>query len=250
MNFQLTFTRLGKALQVVRSSEFLRALLRHGVLAGTDHRNVLLNDFATVVDVGANRGQFSLAVRRWCPNARIIAFEPLPGPASKFRTLFRGDKSVSLHETAIGRESGQQAMHVSGRDDSSSLLPISHVQVQKFPGTEEVSTIVVRVSPLDAFVTAAEILSPAMLKLDVQGFELEALRGCDALLRRFTQIYCECSFIELYRGQALAADVVEWLAAKGFRLTGVFNLAYDEQGQTLQGDLLFNQNSARQGAID
>ena len=221
------------------AGRLLQALFRHQVLAGAEHRYVLTRDLGTLVDIGANRGQFALAVREWAPQARVISFEPLPGPAAIFRKVFSGDDRVLLHQAAIGPRPEQRTMHVSARDDSSSLLPISSVQTAMFPGTGEIATTEVRVGPLEEFVKADELRSPAMLKLDVQGFEYEALIGCESMLAHFDWVYCECSFVEFYSGQKLAADVIEWLAARGYGLCGVFNPAYDKEGQAVQADFLF-----------
>ena len=192
-----------------------------------------------VVDIGANRGQFSLAVRRWAPEARVIAFEPLAGPAARFRKVFQGDSRVVLHQAAIGPKMGEAIIHVSAADDSSSLLPISSMQQQLFPGTGEVRTETITVGRLADFVYAKEIAGPALLKLDVQGFELEALRGCEDILECFACVYVECSFVELYSGQALAHDVIEWLAERGFVLKGVYNMSYDKKRIAIQADFLF-----------
>lgn len=193
----------------------------------------------TVVDVGANRGQFALLARHIFPQARIFSFEPLPKPAAVFRRIFSRDGSVILYEAAIGRTAGQYAMHVSGHDDSSSLLPISLRQAELFPGTGEVGMVDVQVRPLEIFVAVPEIVSPAILKIDVQGFELDALQGCGPLLSRFDWVYCECSFVELYSGQKLAPEVIDWLSRRGFRLRGVYNSVYDREGQAIQADFLF-----------
>lgn len=239
MRLQETLNRLYKLRQAALAPRLAGALLRHRVLAGAEHRHVLARTLATVVDIGANRGQFALAARRWAPSARVFAFEPLPGPASVFKVVFSGDPNVVFHDSAIGPLAGQSTMHISARDDSSSLLPISSLQAKMFPGTGEVETTIVRVAPLESFLRAEDIESPAMLKLDVQGFELEALRGCESLLQGFEWVYCECSYIELYSGQSLASDVIAWLSGKGFCLRGVFNSAYDRDGQAVQADFLF-----------
>jgi len=84
-----------------------------------------------------------------------------------------------------------------------------------------------------------DIQPPAFLKLDVQGFELEALRGCEDLLDRFACVYAECSFVEMYAGQALADEVIAWLRDRGFRLRGVHNMVYDRGGRAIQADFLF-----------
>jgi FkbM family methyltransferase len=239
----LIITRLAKLVQVFYSYRLAWSFFRYGVLAGSEHRYVLTNELATVVDIGANRGQFSLAVRRWAPKARIIAFEPLVKPAEIFRRIFANDELVVLHEAALGPKDERTTMHVSASDDSSSLLPISPLQSEIFPGTEEVETTNVRVVPLDVFVRNSDLVAPAMLKLDVQGFELNALCGCETLLHFFDQIYCECSFVELYSGQALAADVIELLSKKGFKINGVYNPAFDNDGRAIQADFLFKRNS-------
>ena len=157
-----------------------------------------------------------------------------------FRKVFRGDPKVTLHQSAIGPESGTATMHVAAADDSSSLLAISAMQERLFPGTGEIRTATVKIGRLSSSVSAEEIVAPAMLKLDVQGYELvEALRGCEDLLARFSYIYAECSFVELYEGQALADEIIAWLCEWGFRLSGVYHMGYDQNGRAVQRDFLF-----------
>ena len=249
MKLQALLNRLDRLGQTIRSRRSLRALFHYRVLSGAEHRHVLSRNLKTVVDVGANRGQFSLAVRQWSPDARVISFEPLSGPAAIFREVFSGDALVVLHQSAIGPASARQEMHVSARDDSSSLLPISAAQTGMFPGTGEVAITEVRVGPLDEFISANELIAPAMLKIDVQGYEYEALSGCETLLRHFDQIYCECSYLEFYSGQKLAGEVIDWLSARGFHLAGKHNTAYDHRGQAIQADFLFRRNE-KQGSAE
>lgn len=240
----LALTRLDKLLQALVSWRLLSALLRHRVLAGAEHRRVLAREIDTVVDIGANRGQFALAARRWAPNARVIAFEPLAGPAAVFRRVFAGDAKVILHQAAIGPSPARQAMHVSAKEDSSSLLPISDAQVAMFPGTQEAGTVEVRVARLDEFLSPDDLPALALLKLDVQGFELDALMGCESLLDRFDWVYCECSYVELYTGQKLVDEVSVWLAERGFVAAGSFNHARDGEGRVVQADFLFRRGRA------
>jgi len=225
--------------------QWLKAVFS-GVAAGIEHRHVLpnLDTLRTVVDVGANHGQFALVVRHCSPEANVFSFEPLSGPAAKFRKVFQDDSRVVLHQSAIGPETGTATMHVAAADDSSSLLPISNLQQHLFPGTGEVRTEKIQVGRLSDFLSAEDIKAPALLKLDVQGFELEALRGCEDLLERFSYVYAECSFVELYTGQALAHEVIAWLRERGFRLAGVHNMSYDQNGRAVQGDFLFSRRRA------
>lgn len=230
-----------KKLRVILLYPGLRsAFLQHRVMAGVEHKAVLRRPISTVVDIGANRGQFALAARA-ITNARVISFEPLPSVAAIFRRLFANDSAVRLHVAAIGDKSENKLIHLSARDDSSSLLEIGEAQSANFPGTHEVGTLEVTVAPLDAFVSEDEIVRPAMLKLDVQGFEMQALAGCESLIENFDFVYCECSFVELYKEQKLAKDVILYLGKLGFGLSGIYNAAYDRAGNCIQADLLFTQ---------
>ena len=227
-----------------RDVAWLKAL-RYGVGASTEQSSFLQNiECRTIIDIGANRGQFSLAVRHFIPDAKVISFEPLDEPAEIFRQVFATDSMVTLHNIAIGPDDKEISMHVSGKDDSSSLLPISDLQEEKYPGTGEVGTLEVHVAPLDSVLCEEDIVKPALLKLDVQGFEMDALRGCESLLHKFELIYCECSFIELYTGQKLAPDVIAWLAERGFPIKGIYNVSYDSDEVAIQADFLFQRELA------
>jgi FkbM family methyltransferase len=219
--------------------------LRFGVGATIEHAPVIraLRP-ANVVDVGANVGQFSLLAATLCPNARIIAFEPMPDAAATYRKLFAGNARVTLHQLAIAADSGEATLHVSARADSSSLLPIGEGQTTVFPGTEEVGAMQIETAPLDAVLKPEDIVSPALMKIDLQGYELEVLRGSAALLPRFDHIYVEASFVPLYEGQPLYDEVASFLKEHGFHEAERHNLTVDAKGAPVQADFLF----ARSGA--
>lgn len=173
------------------------------------------------------------------PQARIVSFEPLAGPAALYRAVFAGGDRARLVEAAIAPEPGEATIHMSARDDSSSLLPITVRQNALFPGTAETGTAIIQVTRLSDALPAGEIAAPALLKLDVQGFEVPALAGCEGVLDRFAWVYVECSFMELYAGQSLADEVIAWLRERGLQLAGVYNMSYDSEGRAVQADFLF-----------
>src|SRR3712207_6814539 len=113
--------KAAKLAAILRDDAF-RDALRHGVAAAVEHHALVRKlDIGTLVDVGANVGQFSLVVRREHPEARIIAFEPLPSAAERYRRLFKANCDlVTLHEAALGPSRGSATIHMSRRDDSSS----------------------------------------------------------------------------------------------------------------------------------
>jgi hypothetical protein len=112
-----------------------------------------------------------------------------------------------------------------------------------YPGTDEKETRSIQVKPLGAIISDSEIEQPALLKIDVQGYEGEVLKGCISLLPGFSYIYVECSFIQLYSNQVLAHEVITFLNNNGFDLSGIYNLAYDKKGSPIQGDFFFKRFS-------
>jgi FkbM family methyltransferase len=230
-----------KMLRVLWITEYRSAFLRTCVVASTEHDRILGGlQLNTVVDIGANRGQFALCIRRLYPQAQIFSFEPLRKPASAWVRNFAADTRARLFNKAVALQSGSATMHVSRWDVSSSLLPFAQAQHDNFVLTEEASREVVETTTLEECIEEPLIRESALLKLDVQGFELSALQGCGRLLERFNYVYVEASFIELYVGQALATEVIEFLFSRGFNLVCVANLSYGASARPIQADFLFS----------
>jgi FkbM family methyltransferase len=229
-----------KLVRLLRVSSFRRPL-RHGVAATVEHESVPFGDYRTVVDVGAGRGQFAVFASHAFPVARIVSFEPLP---ASFAIASRavGDR-VELHRLAIGAEPATSTIHVSADADSSSLRRPTAEQARRFPGTEDVDRVEVEVVTLDDAVS--ELRRPALLKLDLQGGELDALRGAKELLDSIDDVFVECSFVELYEGQALADQVICHLRDRGFSLRGFYSPTYAGDGVCIQADLLFGRSLPR-----
>jgi FkbM family methyltransferase len=211
--------------------------LRFGVGAAIEHRSVAFeHEFATVLDVGSHRGQFALFAARRFPNALIFCFEPLSRAAGTLKHVLPPGVDARVFNVALGASAGTAELHVPRDDDASSLLPIE--RDVRGVVTKEVRSSRVPVARLDELLDPSEIRAPSLLKIDVQGYELEVLRGSEKLLPLISEILVECSFDEFYAGQALADDVVAYLRDRGFRLSGVFSLLRDGC-RCLQGDFLF-----------
>jgi len=158
-----------KLFNILREPLFSRALLK-GTAAGTEHTRLLQSlNCRHVVDIGANCGQFALIARKCFPDARIDSFEPLSEPADRFEKVFADDANTYLHRLAIGATEGETMIHVSKRDDSSSLLPIGKTQTTLFPGTGEREQRKIHAAPLDTVLSGKDIKRPALLKLGCSG---------------------------------------------------------------------------------
>ncbi len=117
MNLRLLVNRIIKLFYILKSSRFRKIFFCNGVLIAAEHKNIFYNEYKTIIDIGANKGQFSLAARYWLPDAKIIAFEPLPRAAEIYRRVFQEDQKVTIHQVAIGPEAGKSIIHISKADD-------------------------------------------------------------------------------------------------------------------------------------
>jgi FkbM family methyltransferase len=236
--------QVAKALQLMRRRRFALAMLRHRIGATTEHIEAIrLCKAATLLDIGANKGQFSLAYREFTPEGRILAFEPFPESAGKFRAVFADDARAELHQTALADKEGEATFYVTTRKDSSSLLEPGAAQEAAY-GVRDEATTTVAVKRLDQVVDMGALARPVLLKIDVQGAELKVLEGC-VDLESADFLYIELSFVELYKGQPLFDDVEAYLRRRGFTPAGFFNQSVTKEFGPTQVDVLFARSSAR-----
>lgn len=225
-----------KAIRAASVPAYWKGLIR-GVVPTIDHKEAFAElDFASIVDVGANIGQFSLFASHCWPNATIHAFEPIPDQAERFVAVHEG--RATLHKCALGEGAASLPIHVASRKDSSSLLPLGQRQKEMFD-MDEVGQLEVPVRRLDAVLRSEDLPKPSLLKIDVQGFEYEVLRGAGELVGHFSHIYVEVSFVELYDGQKLYPQINRLLAEMGFELVQKFNLELGPYDEEVQADLLY-----------
>lgn len=224
--------RAAKLAKIFADPRNWRAVM-HRIAPGVEHRPALSAiSPSAVIDVGANKGQFAYLANMLWPNAKLFSFEPLPGPRERYQRLMQGRATV--FDCALGEAEGIATMHVASREDSSSLLPLGE-QREVFQ-MDEVQAFDVPVRRLDRVLP--DLPAPALLKIDVQGFEYEVLQGATNLFSRIDWIYVEASYVELYQGQRLIGDVQELLESHGYQLTSQHNTAHDK-GRLVQADFLF-----------
>lgn len=193
------------SLATLRARKFLRATMsplgrrafRLGVVASEEHRCVLANQraIAHVLDVGANRGQFSLLVRDLFPMARIEAWEPLNEAYATYSSIFGDDGDVIVHNVALSDRAGEEDLHVTRASDSSSfLVPISDAPSLQVDEVRRVGT-----RRLDDYSPERLADHRVLLKLDVQGGELAVLRGAPETLQHVDVVLIELGVGSRYR---------------------------------------------------
>lgn len=199
-------------------------------------------EFRQILDIGANTGQFARIARHLWPSARIEAFEPLPHVFMALQTALSDDKAFHPHCLALGRTPGVAAMNSNEFTASSSLLDLSHLHQSEWPEANRTGSIDVPVQALDAWIAANPLTSsPVLVKIDVQGYELEVIEGgISTLTECIDWLALEVSFYQLYDGQPLFDDIYERLRSLGFAFRGHVQQFMNKQGdRILFADALF-----------
>jgi FkbM family methyltransferase len=168
-----------------------------------------------IYDIGANVGTWTLLARAVIPDACIEAFEPLVQHHELFRRNVDSLDAVTLHPVAIGSCNQAAIMHVTEFSDASSMLPLARASRLEF-GVNEVENLELQLRGLDDYQAEARLRPPDLIKIDVQGYELEVLKGAARCLESAKAIIAEVSFIEYYEGQCLFHEIVGFLERYGF----------------------------------
>lgn len=175
-------------------------------------------DVRTVFDVGANRGQSYRGFRTDFPAAAIHSFEPA---AATFEQLIRegdGDPAFFPVHAGVGREAGRATIHV-----SQNSLGSTFVNDRDAVSSEDVAIV-----SLDDYAADRGIENIDLLKVDVEGFELEVIAGARRLLSegRVAIAFLEVGLTDLNRLHVHFADVRAALLAHGYASLGLYDIKY------------------------
>lgn len=199
------------------------------------------NESPLIFDVGANIGQTALAYLSTFRSPRIHCFEPATAVQPALDEIRARNPNVTVHRLAVSDGEGKANLHLLGGETSgwNSLLegnPDSFAP-------KSIGTIVVDTTTIDVFCREREIREIDILKLDIQGAELKALRGAETMLAegRVGIIYAEADFSNLYENQSMYHDLASFLYPLGYRTFGLYNLYYPEvNGYALEhADVIF-----------
>jgi len=194
----------------------------------------------TVLDIGAHQGEFSSAIRELLPKAQIYAFEPLPDCGVELARRLGNNRLFQVFPVAIGSSRGQVTLWRSSYAKSSSVLPMAELHKNSFPWSAKTTPLQVEMRPLDEYMEQLKLAEKVLLKIDVQGYEAEVLRGAKELLKRATYVLLEVSFRSLYEGQGTFAEIHGLLQSAGFSYSGnLEQLLSPLDGSVLQADALF-----------
>ena len=197
----------------------------------------------TIIDVGANNGQFARAITETFPHAQILCFEPLPSTYDELKLWAdRQNGRVTVFNLAIGERDGMVDMfYHEDHSPSSSVLASTEITERIYPLTKRQEQIPVTLTSLDKALDGAgiSIKDDILVKLDVQGYEDRVIRGGQATLRKARACIVEVSLDHLYAGQADFKNIVSQLYDLGFAYKGNLDQIYDDDGHIIFLDAVF-----------
>lgn len=167
-----------------------------------------------LIHVGAWNGREYLTEVRHRPRP-LLLIEPQADAFKLLERDFSGFELVSLVNAACGSEEGEVEMYRSSPSHSSSVLPPKD-HLALFPAISFDERERVALTTLDRIMSDREPLYHELV-IDVQGYELEVLKGAKATLEAIQSVRCEVSTVELYEGGARIEDVDDYLSRIGFR---------------------------------
>lgn len=193
-----------------------------------------------VFDIGANVGQFGIDLRNQGFKGRIVSFEPT---SEALETLLKIARKYNFWEVipcGLGSTEAEMEINVSGNAAlSSSFLDMEPTHKINFPSSVYSHKESVKISTIDAQVKSLDVDPRKLfLKIDVQGYEYEVLRGAKDTLAKIPFCYLEVSLVPLYSGQLTLLPILNYLANAGHQVIDIFRGIQSSDGELLQLDIL------------
>ena len=230
---------LKKILNLCKSKIWLKGMLS-GIYATIELKELIkgIKTPETIIDIGSNKGQFILLIEKIYPNKNIYSFEPIKEMINKQKKFFAYKNNIIFHNVALGSSTTLKEFLITARMDSSSFLKIVSDK-NKSKNYDIVENRNIQINTLDDLLVNEKISHPVLIKIDVQGYELEVLRGANNLLKKTDYLLLEASKNEMYQNQPIEKVIVEYLKNLNFDILKSNNWSKVQNTNFYQRDIIF-----------
>lgn len=193
-----------------------------------------------VIDIGANDGQFANESSQVFSSSSYHCFEPIPSIFSSLKNRFINNPSFHFYNIALGIEDAIGTINLNEYSPSSSILEMEKLHKDSFEFTKNSTKQEIVIKRLDDFIEAINPTQHTMVKIDVQGYEMQVLLGGSSFIKRSKVVIVEMSFEKLYKDQPLFHEVYTELYRLGFSYHGnLEQLISPTTSEILQADCIF-----------
>lgn len=190
-----------------------------------------------VVDVGAHVGKWTSSLLELCLPEHILVVEPSPEIHEQLENRFSRVDNVTLHKVAVSDFSGNTDFHLTSNQEFNSISKVQDSFQSTFEGLAQVERkVTVPVQTLDGL--CRDFSEISLLKIDVQGFEKEVIRGAKEILKKSKVLIVEMNFSPLYDGESSFTEVHEMLTQSGFYIRNV-SPSYCHDGRSMSCDAIY-----------
>ena len=230
---------LKKIYNLCKSKIWLKGMLS-GIYATIELKELIkgIKTPETIIDIGSNKGQFILLIEKIYPNKNIYSFEPIKEMINKQKKFFAYKNNIIFHNVALGSSTTLKEFLITARMDSSSFLKIVSDK-NKSKNYDIVENRNIQINTLDDLLINEKISHPVLIKIDVQGYELEVLRGANNLLKKTDYLLLEVSKNEMYQNQPIEKVIVEYLKNLNFDILKSNNWSKIQNTNFYQRDIIF-----------
>lgn len=193
----------------------------------------------TVIDIGANNGDFAEFLANYFKADRTYVFEPLPTYRADLDLKRSSIHNLKIFNVALSDKAGEETFFENSYGPASSFLRVSGQSKAEFPQTSGETATQVKVARLDDLLVDETLDTDIFIKIDVQGFEDKVIRGGTHIFSKAKYVLIEMSFVPMYVGQPLFNPVHAQLAELGYEFAGIKNQIYAASGQPMFAHCLY-----------
>jgi len=195
-------------------------------------KDMLKKDIKTIIDVGANKGEFSKAALNVFEQAKVYSFEPIPFLFKDYLLKINNERLKCFMFALSNKNSVSKFNYNLDRKRQSSLLTPSNFNEFK------IKKVKIETKRFDSL--NLEIKRPCFLKIDVEGAEMLVLNGFEKNLKNIDVLQLEINFSENFNGQAKTSELIKFLEKYNFKRFIQKNIIYEGENKLPKScDLIF-----------
>ena len=194
-----------------------------------------------IFDCGANIGFVTHKFIEKFSKAHIYAFEPNPSVFDKLNHHYSGNDYVHCFNMGIGDKSGEMVFYINKNSGTSSFLRPTEYHTSNI-ASKKITPKNVEITTIDEIMSKENLKHIDILKLDIEGFELNALKGIKNIEEKVSIVYLEVNLIPTYEDQPLIEDLIKYLRNANFHLYNFYGINENNHYQATITNLLFISN--------